>query len=138
MEVSENIKNEIDVMISSLESARDEMQKKFKSIFDEYVSESFDRFYNCIECDTRYNFDRWIRQTCDEIIEGLLAGDTKWLKHQNIISEYNWEKLNKVRIAIWEANGGEIANSLIAVQKNEIEELSKQIKVLREYNHRSY
>lgn len=132
-EISENIVQEVDSMVKALESAKQDFHKKFKDIFDDYVDAAFTNFYNTIECDTRYSFERWIRQTCDEIIMGLLAGNTRWLKEQSIISEYSWEKLIKVRLAILKANGGEIENSTINSLQKEIEELKRENKNLRQY-----
>ena len=132
-EISENIKQEVDTMITSLESAKEEFDKKFRNIFDDYLSTAFSNFYDTIEFDTRYNFERWIRQTCDEIVMGLLAGDTRWLKHQSIISEYSWEKVNKVRLAILESAGKFIEDCVISVQQKEIEKLKEENKRLRSY-----
>jgi hypothetical protein len=128
MEVSQEITNEVDCMILALEKAKINLEKKFKSIHDEFIDEAFQNFHNEIEDNQRYIFERWIRQTCNSIIEGLLAGDTKWLKQQSIISEYHWDEIKKIRMAILKANGGEIENVVILSQQREIETLKERLK----------
>ncbi len=137
-ELNEQISKELDDMVKSLEYGKELFRDKFKDLFEEFVRESYENFYSIIEGDTRYNFDRWIRETCDDIIMGLLSGDTQWLKQKAIISEYSWDKIQKIRLAIWEAAGGEIANSTIHALQKEVEELKKDNKQYREELHRSY
>ena len=127
MELASEIIQEVDTMISALESAKTELEKKFKNVLGDYIDKAFEDFYNVIEWDTRYNFNAWISRVCNDIIEGLLAGDTKWLKHTRVISEYSWDRLQAVRIACWNAAGGEVANSLIAALVKENEELKKKL-----------
>ena len=125
------ISKELESMVDSLESAKDELRTKFNNIFNEFTSAAFDNFYSIIESDTRYNFSYWVRKTCDEIIEGLISGDLKYIAHANLISDYDWEKLRKMRLAIWETAGGEIANSTIASLLKENEVLKKELQYLR-------
>jgi hypothetical protein len=132
-EINESIRNEIDDMCKSLESAKEQFDLKFKNLFEDYLDQAFRNFYDTIEFDTRYNFERWIRNTADEIIIGLLAGETKWLKHQNIISDYDWIKIQQVRMAILKANGDEIANSTINALLKENAELKRENENLRKY-----
>lgn len=135
-QLNESIKKEINDMCLSLDKSKDLLNKKFKSIMEEFVNTSIDNFFYYLETDLEYGVDQWIRQTCDDIIVGLLSGDTKWLKHQNIISEYDWPKIDSVRQAIWKSAGGEIANSTIAALNKRVEQLEKDIKFYREM--RSY
>lgn len=131
LEVNSEITKEVDDMVTSLEKAKTELDKKFRSIMEEFVSSAFENFYNVIEFDTRYNFDHWIRRTCNDIVMGLLSGDTKWLKHQAIISEYSWDKLRAVRLAILKAAQGEIENSVILSLQKDVERLEKENQNLR-------
>ena len=128
------ISKELESMVDSLESAKDELRTKFNNIFNEFTSAAFDNFYSIIESDTRYNFSYWVRKTCDEIIEGLISGDLKYIAHANLISDYDWEKLRKMRLAIWETAGGEIANATIASLLKENEALKKEVELLRSYH----
>ncbi|HLX55331.1 MAG TPA: hypothetical protein VKR58_15410 [Aquella sp.] len=133
IELKPEITKELNDMVNSLESAKEELNAKFNSVLEEYTSKAFENFYNIIEYDTRYNFERWIRSTCDNIIEGLLAGDMKYVEHANLFSDYDWEKLRKMRIAIWEVAGGELANATIASLLRENEKLKEEVKRLLKY-----
>lgn len=137
-ELNENIKNELNDLFSSMEKSSSDIEKKFKSLLEDFIQQSWNNFDEYLQNDARYGYERWIRQTCNEIIEGLLSGETKWLKNQNIISEYNWEKIQKIRLKIWETAGGEIANSTIKALQDEVERLKKDVKHYREMAHRSY
>lgn len=136
MKLAPEITKEIEDMFNCIEGAKNELAKKFTSLMEEFTDTALQRFQDNIECNERYNYDRWIRDTCNSIVEGLLAGDTKWLKQQRIISEYTWEKLDAVRIAILKANGPEIENSVIKSQQEEIERLKKDVKFYREMSQR--
>jgi hypothetical protein len=129
--LNEGITTEIDTMMTSLESAKEEFKKKFESLTDEMLDNAWSRFTDFIEIDSRYSFDRWIRETCNEIVGGLLAGETKWLKHQHIISEYSYDRVQKIRLAIWNAAKEGITDSLVNALQAEIGELHKQISYLR-------
>lgn len=128
---NEQISKEICTMIQSLEDAKEEIKKKYISILEDFNHEAFERFDYHIESGMQYGYERWIRQTCDEIVEGLLSGDTRWLKHQNIISEYSWDKLKMIRLAILKSSGGEIENCTIKSQQEEIEKLKKDLEFER-------
>ena len=136
MELAPEITKEIDDMFDCIEGAKNELAKKFTSLMEEFTDTALQRFQDNIECNERYNYDRWIRDTCNSIVEGLLSGDTKWLREQRIISEYSWEKLQDVRMAILKASGVEIEASVIKSQQEEIERLKKDVKFYREMRQR--
>ena len=127
IELKPEIVKEVEDMVSSLESSKDYLHKKFTSIFEDFIEKAFYDFYYVIESDTKYNFESWIRRTCDEIVEGLIAGDMKYIKHARLVSDYDWEKLRKMRLAIWKEAGAEIANSTISILLKENEELKKRL-----------
>lgn len=133
-ELNPEITKEIDHIFLSLEKSKTEIEKQFKSLLEDFTQEAWNNFDYYIESDARYNFDRWIRQTCNEIIEGLLSGDTRWLKQQAIISEYSWEKIQKIRLAIWNAAHEGITESMIHVHEKEVIELKNRIKRLEDEN----
>jgi|GEM_PF-4688323 hypothetical protein len=127
-ELNEQTVKEIDDMCSSLEKGKESIEKRFKSILEEFINDSWNNFDDYLQNYSRYEYERMVRRDVDETIEGLLSGDTKWLKMQNIISEHTWEKVQKIRLAIWETAGGEIANSIIFSLKEEVEDLKKKLK----------
>lgn len=138
VELNEEIVFQIDDLFSSMEKSKSGIEKKFKCLLQEFVEESWNNFDDYLTTDARYRYEHWIRQTCDEIIESLLSGETRWLKDQHIISEYTWEKLQKVRLKIWETAGGEIANCTINALQKEIEYLKEQNKRLSDYRNNHY
>lgn len=134
MELPEEVTKEIDAMVSALEAGKETTRKKMKEVLDDYIYEALERFDIYIEDGERYRYQRWIIQTCDSIIEGLLSGDTKWLKQQSIIGEYHWDKVMKIRLAILKANKEEIENSFIRGLQQEIESLQSSLTSYRQRN----
>lgn len=135
-DIPETVKNEIEIMVSALEQGKETISKKMKSILEEFTNEALENFDYYIEMEERYRYERWIRQTCDEIVSGLLAGDTRWLKNQNIISEYNWQKVQKIRLEILKSSGEEIKDCFINGLQEEIEQLKKDRDFYRKISHR--
>jgi hypothetical protein len=125
-ELNETVRTEIDDMFSSLEKSKNSIEKQFKNLLEDFISQSWNNFDYYLTTDARYNYESWIRKTCNDIVESLLSGETEWLKDQRIISEYGWEKLRKIRLKIWKEAGGEIANSTIAALLKENEELKRE------------
>ena len=138
MELAPEITTEIDVMFTALENAKDSLSDKINGILTEFTDTALENFHYSIENNERWNLNQWVKQAVKDTVNGLLSGDTKYLKYTAIISEYSWDQLQAIRIACWNAAGGEMANSLVSALQKENEELKKTLQQERDYNRARY
>ncbi len=133
MEANEKRKSEIDLLCESFVKSRSEIEEKFKSLIEDLLDKSWMNFYSFLEDDSAYCIDRWIRERADSIVQGILNGETKWLKDQKIISEYTWDRIHLIRMAVLESCGDDITKKLINDLKETIDDQKKEIQQLRNY-----
>ena len=132
-DLDEATEKEIKSLCDKIIGGREIIEKKFSNMMNDFFDESWNNFIEYLENDSEINLSLCIKRRVDTLMEGLLSGDTKYLKDYKIISEYDFGRLKRIRLAIWESAGGEIADSTIDALTKENEELKKQLKNERRY-----
>jgi hypothetical protein len=132
IELSEETTREVKHIQESLVSARDTIEKKLRSVLDEFINETMVNFSNTVECDLNYNFTRWIRREVDKLMHGLLSGNMAYLKYSAIVSDYSFDKLQMIRKAIYDAAKDDILESALAEQAKTIQHLTCRLESTQE------
>lgn len=127
----EEYKKEIEKLCEHIVGDKVLLSNQYKKMMDEYFDQAVENFFDYLDNSSPWDIKRWIRDRVHAVIESLLSGDSSYLKDNLIISQYSFGKLQKVRIAIWESAGGEIANSAIAVLQKENDSLREELKYER-------
>ena len=113
MELTVNTQKEINKLNEILINSRDDLTKRFTNLFEDLIDTAARSFESYIESEATWAIENHIKTNVNSIVEGLLAGETKYLAYQQIISDYNWEHVHKIRMAIWEAAGQDIEACII-------------------------
>lgn len=134
---SYNLSDEVNKMADLIEEISHEnkdllskIAKKHADDFYEIINDYINNYFNINNCE---NFKNSIAHEVSDIITGLLAGDKKVIDKLDLVSEYNFNDLPKIRLAIWEQCAEGIETSIIKSQEERIKDLTASLEAYQRY-----
>ena len=126
-----NLSEQTNEIGNIIERAADDAKKSLKKKLEDTVIDIYDELARRVDDNFSYDTCSWFKYSVahevKQIITGLLIGDMKTIKNLDIVSEYTFDRLHEVRMKIWETCSEGIEQSIIKEQKEQIEDLSKQV-----------
>lgn len=133
-------------------SSLTEETQKFASLLEEAgdraraeISEDLKKVSNTIYENMMENLESWFSDHIQEnfklqvahevrhLLSNLLNGNLEVIKDICLLSDYTFDNLHEIRLAIWRAAGQDVEGSIIREQKKQIDELTKEIENLRKW-----
>ena len=94
------------------------MMESLESWFSDHISE---------------NFKLQVAHEVRYLMRNLLSGNLEVIKDICLLSDYTFDNLHEIRLAIWRAAGQDVEGSIIRQQQKQIDELTKELENLRKW-----
>ena len=119
----------VEKIITSIMAAKDNVRETIVTALEGFTGNAADAFIDSIECDMQYNIESMIRERTRRIVDGLLSGDMEYIKDHSILSDYDYDLLRKIRLAIYEAAGDEVLRAGLADLTKKVNHLENNLRI---------
>lgn len=114
-----------------LEQAGDHAKSEIKEDLNKIAENIYEKMYETMDLwfasNIRDNFLQTVAYEVSGIIRDLLSGNIDAIKKCYITSEYTFDNLHNIRLAIWKAAAVEVEYSIIKEQANQIAKLRMDV-----------
>jgi len=132
-----DLSEETQKFANMLEEAGDRAKAEIAEDLHKISENIYDKTYEILDTwfssNIKENFLQTVAYDVDRIITDFLSGKLETIKNTYITSDYTFDNLHQIRLAIWRAAGQDIEGHIIKEQEEQIEKLKKDVERLERY-----
>ncbi len=130
-DLTDETKKFADLLEQAGDYARKEIEEDLKKISENIYERMYETFDIWFSQNIKDNFMQSVAHEVRSIMVNFLSGNLDTIKNCNLLSDFTFDNLHNIRLAIWKAAGTDIETSIISEQDKQIDRLKREIDMLR-------